>query len=219
MRGKFILINFCLKTIINQKQAMCHFMVRSTPTHCWPELRQHLVERTNYFSYMQRLAYVNVNPVLASPTQRQQKQCVGEGWGCFLLSRWKILCSLEELLTVLENKSYWVSLSLAHLEQRKKSSKPFYLVFKAESSFYHCPGFFTLLSGCEISGNLLLFSVASPTECDLILWNTYLFLFGGEKKAKVIIFMEGAAVGQFEMLKDIWEEAFSGWRRYCTKKL
>lgn len=119
VRGKFILINFCLKTIINQKQGMCHFMVRGTPTHCWPELRQHLVERTNYFSYMQRLAYVNVNPVLASPTQRQQKQCVGEGWGCFLLSRWKILCSLEELLTVLENKSYWVSLSLAYLEQRK----------------------------------------------------------------------------------------------------
>lgn len=151
----------------------------STLTHCWPELSQHLLERANYFSHKQRLAYVNVNPVLASPTQRQQKQCVREGWGCFLLSPWKILCNLEELLIVLENNTYWVSSS----SWTEEKSKPFHLVFKAESStFYHCLGLFILLSGCEISGNLLLFSVASPPECDLFLCNTYLFLLEEGKR-------------------------------------
>lgn len=128
MRDKFILINFCLKTIINQKQGMCHFMV-SCSTYCefreihspiaGQKLRQILLERANYFSHKQRLAYVNVNPVLASPTQRQQKQCVGEGWGCFLLSHWKILCSLEELLIVLSfliSSSSWTE---------EKSNPPF----------------------------------------------------------------------------------------------
>lgn len=141
---------------------------------------------------MQRLAYVKVNPVLASPTQRQQKHCTGEGWGCFLLSHWKILCSLEELLTVLENKSYWVSLSLVHPEQKRSPLNLSIWCLKLRAPFYHCSGLFTLFSGCEISGNLLLFSVGSAPECDLILWNTYLFLFGGEKKEKEIIVIRGS---------------------------
>jgi len=31
--------------------------------------------------------------------------------------------------------------------------------------------------------------------------------------------LKETAGGQFETLESIWEDAFSGWRRYCKKKL
>lgn len=60
VRDKFILIK---KTMINQKQGICHFMVRCNVYYEFPEAHppiadqtwHHLLERTNYFSHKQRL--------------------------------------------------------------------------------------------------------------------------------------------------------------------
>lgn len=45
------------------------------------------------------------------------------------------------------------------------------------------------------------------------------FYLEGERKQKKLSLLKEAAVGQSEMLEDVWEDAFSGWRKYCKKKL